>query len=191
MKKLSVVLAIVTALALIGCASGGGAKGGGGDAAPYSVDLGTLKQVLVTGNSNAVGEATGETVKNRDPLTKKYDDVLLLFPSPIDASGWSRVTINCKYYNGEGGEINQGDGNVMVSMIRDINGDIRGPEMGAGGNIALKEFNVGGFSGAVSGKRGVRVRNDAPISAILFQSSNDVVKFIEVTEIVFHNGDNE
>jgi hypothetical protein len=192
MKKISVILAVLAILALVGCASSGGGgapAAGGGGAAPYSVDLSKLRAVSMGGaGNNTVGEPTGLSVRNRDPFTKNYDDLMILFPSDMpDITGYQRITIKCKYFNADGGEINQGDSNAMVSLIYDLAGDLRGPEMGAGPNTPLKEFNVGGFSGQVSTDRGSRVNFRQNPSAILFQNSNAGVKFIEVTEITFHN----
>jgi len=190
MKKISVILAVLVVLALAGCASsggGGGAAAAGGTAASYSVDLSKLRAVTL-GPGDVVGEPTGLSVRNRDPFTKNYDDLFLLFPSDMpDVTGYARVTIKCKYFNAEGGEIGQGDSNAMVVLVYDINGDKRGPEMGAGPNTPIKEFNVGGFSGQISTDRGVRVTLRQNPGAILFQNSNVGVKFIEVTEITFHN----
>jgi len=189
MKKLGIVLAIVTALALVGCGSTGGggggraAAGGGGGGAPFVVDLSTLKTATVDGTP------TGGTVRNPQPFTKNYDDLMILFSDLPDVTQYQRITIRCKYFNEAGEEIAQGDSNAMVSLIYDLSADIRGPDMGPGPNTPLKEFNVGGFSGAVSTDRGVRVRlTKAPV-AILFQNSNVGVKFIEASAIVFHNGD--
>ncbi|MDR2941351.1 MAG: hypothetical protein LBV17_02025 [Treponema sp.] len=176
MKKIGIILSIAIALTLVvGCASSGGGSSsgssGGGDLQPYSVDLKTLP-----------------FVRNAKPFTKNYDDLLIEFPAlPVDVTKYKRVTINCKYFNGNGEEIAQADSNAMVSLIYDVKGDIRGPEMGPGKNTPLKEFNVGGFSGAVSTEKGTRVTLTQPLGAILFQNSNAGVKFIEVTEITFHN----
>jgi len=176
MKKIGIILAIAIALTLVvGCASSGGSSGGksagGADLKPYSVDLKTLP-----------------FVKNAKPFTKKYDDLLIPFPTlSVDVTQFKRVTINCKYFNGNGEELPQADTMAMVSLIYDIKGDIRGPEMGPGKNTPLKEFNVGGFSGLVNSEKGVRISLNQPLGGILFQNSGDVVKFIEVTEITFHN----
>jgi hypothetical protein len=189
MKKISVILAVLAILALAGCASsgGGGGSSGGSGAAPYSVDLSKLRAVTL-GPGDVVGEPTGLSVRNSTPFAKNYDDLFILFPSDMpDVTGYARVTIRCKYFNADGGEMAQGDSNAMVSLIYDINGDKRGPEMGAGPNTPLKEFNVGGFSGTVSTDRGTRVVLRQNPSAILFQNSNANVRFIEVTEITFHN----
>ena len=188
MKKISVILAVLAILALAGCASsGGGSSSAGSGADPYSVDLSKLRAVTL-GPGDVVGEPTGLSVRNRDAFTKNYDDLFLLFPSDMpDITGYARITIKCKYFNADGEEIPQGDTNAMVVLVYDINGDKRGPEMGAGPNTPLKEMNVGGFSGQVSTDRGTRVTLRQNPGAILFQNSNTNVKFIEVTEITFHN----
>jgi hypothetical protein len=187
MKKISVILAVLVILVFAGCASSGGGGGAASGAAPYSVDLSKLRAVTL-GAGDAVGEPTGLSVRNRNAFTKNYDDLFLLFPSDMpDVTGYARITIKCKYFNADNEEINQGDSNAMVVLVYDINGDKRGPEMGAGPNTPLKEFNVGGFSGQVSTDRGVRLNLRQNPGAILFQNSNTNVKFIEVTEITFHN----
>jgi len=200
MKRIGIILAIVIALAfMVGCPSTGG---GGGDAAKsaggadfYTVDLSKLTQVindpprqyedlLKSGNYK-----TTTALKNPAPFARKYDNLLFLFPQlPADVTKYKRVTINCKYYTAGGEEIGQADTRAMVTLITDIKGDLRGPDMGPGKNTPLKEFNVGGFSGLVSSDKGVRVLLSQPPGAILFQNSDDSVKFIEVTQITFHNG---
>jgi len=176
MKKIGIILSIAIALTLVvGCASsGGGSSGGGGGGAalkPYAVDLSKLP-----------------LVKNQKPFTKKYDDLLITFPPfPVDITQYSRVTITCKYFDASGAELPQADTRAMVSLIYDLKGDIRGPEMGPGKNTPLKEFNVGGFSGLVNTDRGVRIKLIQPLGGILFQNSDDMVKFIELTGITFHN----
>ena len=190
MKKLSVILAVLVAFALVGCASGpsGGASGDG--APPFIVDLSTLTQVQLLKSGDAIGEELGNSLRNANPFTQNYDDLLFLFPEfDVDISQYSRFTTTCKYFNADGGEIGQGDGNAMVVLVYDVHGDKRGPAMGAGPNTPVKEFNVGGFSGAVSSDRGVRVALRQAPQGILFQNSNANVRFIEVTSIVFHNGD--
>jgi len=186
MKKISVILAVLVVLVLAGCASSGGSSSSS-SAAPYSVDLSKLRAVTL-GQGDVVGVPTGLSVRNRDAFTKNYDDLFILFPSDMpDVTGYSRVTIRCNYFNADGEEIPQGDTNAMVVLVYDINGDKRGPDMGPGPNTPLKEFNVGGFSGQVSSDRGVRIALKQSPGAILFQNSNTGVKFIEVTEITFHN----
>jgi len=181
MKKLGVVLAILAIVALIGCGSGttGGATasgGGGGGGAPFKVDLTKLP-----------------LVKNAKPFTKAWDDLLIELPKsalPTDFSKYTRFTITAKYYDATGEEIPQGDSNCIVTMIYDMKGDIRGPSMGPGPNTPVKEFNVGGFSGMIHKDRGVRITFREAPQAVLFQNnSGSKVAFIEITSMVFHNGD--
>jgi len=179
MKKLGVVLAILAIVALVGCGSGttGGAtaSGGGGGEAPFKVDLTKLPKV-----------------KNEKAFSKAWDDLLIELPAsalPSDFSKYTRFTVTAKYYNAAGVEIEQGDSNCMVSMIYDLKGDIRGPANGPGANTPVKEFNVGGFSGLIHKDRGIRITFSQAPQAILFQNnSGSAVAFIELTSIVFHNG---
>jgi hypothetical protein len=185
MKKIGIILAIIAIVAFAGCGTGGGGGGGG---EPFVVDLETLTAVR-TLPGDRLGDPTGLHVRNADPFTKNYDDLMILLPTfPVDITQFQRVTIKCKYFSASGTEIAQGDTNAMVSFIYDLSGDWRGPAMGAGPNTPLKEMNVGGFSGLVSVDRGVRVRFSKQPAAILFQNSNVGVAFIELTELVFHNG---
>jgi hypothetical protein len=193
MKKISVILAVLVVLVLAGCATGGGGGGStaaaaGGGAAAYSVPLDSFRLAKISSPGDVVGPPIGAAVKNTDPFTKNYDDLLLLFPADMpDVTKYQRVTIRCKYFNADGAEIGQGDSNAMVSLIYDLTGDLRGPAMGPGANTPLKEFNVGGFSGQVSTDRGMRLTLKQNPAAVLFQNSNVGVKFIEVTEVSFHN----
>jgi len=199
MKKIGIVFAVVIALTLvIGCASSGGGaakSGGGGADKPYSVDLSKLVQVINEPPKQyedlikAGQYKTVSAVKNTSPFLRKYDNLLFLFPEfPVDVTKYKRVTINCKYYNSANEEVPQADTKAMVTLILDVKGDLRGPDMGPGKNTPLKEFNVGGFSGLVSTDKGTRITLSQPPGAILFQNSDDLVKYIEVTQITFHNG---
>jgi hypothetical protein len=171
MKKIWFILAVMVALALTGCATGGGGAASGDDLPPFSVDLSTLP-----------------FVRNTDPIPAQWGDFFIpLPPIPVDVTQYSRITIRAKYFDAGGAEITQGDGNIMVVVIYDPEGDWRGPELGPGPNTPLKEFNVGGFSGHVSSDRGVRTRLARAPGGLLFQTSNSDVKFIELTEFVFHN----
>ena len=184
MKKFSVIFAIVTAIVLLGCASGGGSKGAADNAEPFFVDLSTLKAVEIAAGDNA-GAPTGETVRNKAPFASKYDNLLILFEPPVDVTNYTRVTINCKYFDANNEEIPSGWEKAMVSLIVETSGDIRNENRP---NVALKEFNVG-INGDVSRDRGVRFKKgEKPLEAILFQNCDTDVKYIEVTEVIFHNG---
>jgi len=202
MKKLGVVLAIFAIVALIGCGSataGGGTKaagGGGGGGAPFKVDLTKLKTLNIP--SGGTADQTPKTntipgVKNQAPLTKAWGDVMILLPKealPSDLSKYTRLTITGKYFDASGAEIEQGDSNAIVTVVYDINGDIRGPSQGPGANTPVKEFNLGGFSGLISRDRGVRITFKEAPQAVLFQNnSGSKVAFIEMTGMIFHNGD--
>jgi len=194
MKKISVILAILVALTIVGCQTTGGAAKSGGGGAPYSVDLSKM-QFCPVGAGDVVGAPIGESTRNIEPLTKAWDDVFLLFPElPANITSYARLTVRAKYYGvaadgkSVGDEIEQGDSNAIVSLIYDFNpGDLRGPAMGPGANTPVKEFNVGGFSGIISTEKGIRMRLTKPPKAILFQNNHAGVKFIEVTEITFHD----
>jgi len=172
MKKLGVILSILVIFVLIGCASSGGGGGGaaasGNDAEPYSIDLSTLRNV-----------------RNQSPFTKQYDNLIILLPTiPVNLTGYQRVTIRAKYFNADGEEIEQGDGNAMVSLFYETGADIFSD---GSSNVVIKEFNVGGYSGTVSTDRGVRMRLKQNPGGILLQNSDTIVKFIELTEVTFHN----
>jgi len=195
MKKIGVVLAILVALTLFaGCASGGGSSvaasgGGGGGDKPYSLDLSGLSYKIFNQTAKTLG-SDGKGAKNTTPLAKRWDGVLFVLPeiSGVDFTKYKRITINAKYYDGSGGEIAQGDGRVMVVLVYDITGDLEGPEMGAGKNTPLKEFNVGGFSGMVSSDKGSRLTLTKAPGGVLLQASDPSVKFIELTQVTLHNG---
>jgi hypothetical protein len=117
---------------------------------------------------------------------------LILLPAsslPTDFSQYTRITITASYFKADGEELPQADAMVMVTLVYDPDGDIRGPSMGPGPNTPLKEFNVGGFSGIVNTDRGSRLALRQAPGAVLFQNnSGSPVAFIELTSLVFHNG---
>jgi hypothetical protein len=177
MKKLSVIIAVMALLAFAGCASGGGKAVDPADLPPYAVDISTLP-----------------VVKNEKPFTKNYDDFMVRLPDfPVDVTKYQRMTIRAKVFNAAGEQIPfEYSQNCMVSVI--INPDVPDAQIRTEGpNVPLKEFNVAPDfvpsrqASDVSSDRGVRVRLTAPPKALLFQNAGDQVKFIEVTEIVFHN----
>jgi hypothetical protein len=136
----------------------------------------------------SVDLSTLPLTKNATPFVKNYDDLLITFPewpSSINWSNFNRIIVKAKYFNADGSERRQADTEAMVSLIYDLNGDIRGPDMGPGPNTPLKQFNVGGSSGSVHRDTGSAVRLTKAPQAILLQNSNVNVKFIEVTEITF------
>jgi hypothetical protein len=194
MKKLTVTLiAALLVFGLSGCASSSAEKTADGPPVqPYSVDLSTLTMVKVVGNK-VDPTPTGDTVKNSVPLTAQWGDVMMLFgpfPDDIDWTRFTRVTIRATGYSGNGTPVPAGSGGIMVSLIYDITGDIRGPEMGPGRNTPLKAFGLGG-TGTVHTPKGMSVRLTQAPQAILFQNSVTTVSFIEVTAIIFHDSEAE
>jgi len=132
--------------------------------------------------------STLPATKNDTPFAKNYDDFLIRFPAwpaSINWANFNRVVVKAKYFNADGSERRQADGEAMVSLIYDLSGDIRGPDSGPGPNTPLKQFNVGGGSGSIHRDAGSAVRLTKAPEGILFQNSNVNVKFIEVTEITF------
>jgi hypothetical protein len=200
MKKLGLVLAIIALVAASVWAGGKPDKGasGGGGAEPFVVDLSTLSS-LVKNDPKASTETmlkgdyqTAQSLRNTVAFNGGWQDQLIFLPAevlPSDFSKYTRCTITCVYFDAAGEEIAQGDSNCIVSMIYDVLGDIRGPAQGPGANTPIKEFNVGGFSGLIQKDRGVRVTFSKPPQAVLFQNnSGSQVAFIELTGIIFHNG---
>ena len=192
MKKIAVIVAILVAFSLVGCASsGGGGKSSAGGGATYSVDLSKVTIYSVQNSPDRLGTPLGPNVlKNITPITRNWEDVMFMLPEDMpDLTGFQRVTVTLKYYNKDGDELAPRDSFAMASMLYDTAGDWRGPEMGAGPNAAFKEFNVGGFSGMISQERGVRVALKSNPKALLAQAAQDRnVAFIELTGIHFHNG---
>jgi hypothetical protein len=192
MKKVVIALAFVVALALLGCPSQPKPEPTPQvSSAPktYSVDLGAVSYQIFSDKTGILATGAGKGAKNATAIPARWDGVLYTFGAlPADITQYKRVTINAKYFDSTGKEITQGDGKVMVVLVYDLKGDLKGPEMGAGKNTPLKEFNVGGVSGLVSGEKGVRVNLAQAPGGILLQASDPGVKFIELTQVTFHNG---
>jgi hypothetical protein len=171
---------------------------GAGNGEIFKVDLSKLSTLKVESGSDAVVTLKGDYttlpgVKNEAPLTKAWGDVLIILPEsvlPSNLSKYTKLTITAKYYNSEGKEIKQQDQQCMVSLIYDLKGNIRGPEMGTGPNTPVKEFNVGGNSGLIHKDKGIKIKFTKAPQAVLFQNvAGTNVAFIEMTGMIFHNGD--
>jgi len=176
MKKFGLIIAIV-AIVLAGCASGGGGGGGGGGVEPFIVDLSTLQ------------------VRNANAFSKAWDDHFIELPAsilPSNFNQYTRMTLTCKYFSASGEELPQADSQVMATMVYNKDGDWRGPSMGPGPNTPVKEFNVGGFSGMIHKDRGIRITfREAPQGVLLQNNAGSAVAFVELTSLVFHNGNYE
>jgi len=173
MKKFALVLVtlmVVAAIGFVGCA--GTPRAAGPVAEPFEVDLSLLPMV-----------------RNEAPFTQRWDDLLIRFPEfpGVDFTQFGRVTIRANAFDADGNLMDPGDDIMMVTLIYDPEGDIRGPDMGPGPNTPLKQFNVHGPSGNVHTYRGSIMRLTRTPGAILFQNSSPMARYIEVTEITFHN----
>jgi len=172
MKRMGIVAAVMVSFAVIGftgCASGPERD----PDAYFAIDF----------------EGWGLARRNAVPLGAQWADFLIRFPDEIhdiDFRAFGRVTIRANAFNADGEPL-AGDDLMMVTLIYDMAGDIRGPEGGPGPNTPLKEFNVGGSMGQVHNRRGVPVRLTRAPEGILFQNSNAIVRYIEVVEVIFHN----
>jgi len=205
MKKPGIIFAVLAALTILGCASasGGnsGAKSGGaaGGTAPFIVDLSKLTAVVSQPNVKIEEQLqsgnyqTQKELKNKTPFAKAWDDFFILIPEsalPPDLSKYTRLTITCKYYDAAGAEIDQADSMCLVVMVYDIKGDLRGPQADPGPNTPVKQLNVGGFSGLIHKDKGIRITFSKAPHGLMFQNNSGApVKFIELTSLVFHNGD--
>jgi len=173
MKRTGKVTAVVVALTLaavgfMGCA-------GGPERDPdafFTVDF----------------EALGLPIRS-GPLAGNWADFLIPFPEfeGVDFNDFGRVTIRAVAINEEGNVMPPADSMIMVTLIYDLGGDIRGPAEGPGPNTPLKQFNVGGPMGTVHGNRGVALNLNRAPGGILFQNANAAVQYIEVLEVTFHN----
>jgi len=192
MKKFGVVLAIIAIIALAGCGSGGGGGGGGG-AEPFIVDLSTLTQMEILDQDAMKLGGTLPGVRNTKPFAKNWQGMILKFPeNMIDPSKYQRLTVVLKYFNANGDEITPADSMGMCVILYTLAGDWFGPAMGPGPNTPVKEMNIGGFSGMINKDRGVRVGLSKSPEGIFIQKAQDPgVAFIELSKLVFHNGNYE
>jgi len=138
-------------------------------------------------------------IKNETPFGE-YGMVMILLPRealPPDFSKYTRLTITCKYYDANGVEIPQNDFNAMVGMVYDVKGNL---DSGwwkdtdfINRNMPVREYNVGGPSGQIHKDRGIKITFKEPPQGLFFQNhysgQKNNVAFIELTSMVFHNGD--
>jgi len=176
MKKMGIVFVTLMVAATIGFVGCGGTPRAPAvpPAEPLTVDLSLLAEV-----------------RNPVAFTQRWDDFLIVFPEGmfdgVDFRAFQRVTITANYFDIDGNQLDHGDDLVMVTLIYDPLGDLRGPPDGPGPNTPLKQFNVGGPFGSIHTERGSIMRLTRTPGAVLFQNSQLHVRYIEVTEITFHN----
>jgi len=202
MKKLRVIFAILAVLTIFGCASTSGGNSGaksGGSVAPFVVDLSKLtavkseKDVKIEEQLQSGKYQTQTALKNQTPFVKKWDDFYIILPPsalPSDFSKYTRLTVTCKFFNAKGEELEPGDSMAQVALIYDPKGDLRGPASDPGPNTPVKSQNIGGYSGMIHKDKGIRITFSKAPQGLMFQNAqNEEVKFIELTSLVFHNGD--
>jgi len=185
MKNFGIIVAILVAFSLFGCASSGGSGDG---APPLVIDLRTLTQYeRLPGDQ--LGESLGPVMRNVVPFNAAWEGFILAFPENFaDMSQYRRLTVTYKYFNAAGEQITPRDSMGMIVFVYDIKGDWHGPA-GPGPNTPVKEFNVMGFSGIIHKDRGIRVSFARPPQGIFIQRAQDNnVVYIELTSVVFHNG---
>ena len=175
MKKIAfalVSLVVAAAIGFVGCA-GGPRPAAGPPPEPFSIDF----------------EALGIPTRNEEAFTQRWDDFFIALPEfpEIDFTRFSRVTMTANYFDIDGNMLEHADDLVMVTIVYDPAGDWRGPPDGPGPNTPLKQFNVGGPFGSIHTERGSILRLTRAPGGILFQNSQLHVRYIEVTEITFHN----
>ena len=171
---------------------------GAGNGEVFKVDLSKLSTLKVESGGDVVKTLKGNYstlpgVKNEAPLTKAWSDVLIFLPEsvlPSDLSKYTRLTITAKYYDAAGNEIRQQNKQCMVSVIYDLKSNIRGPAETPGPNTPVKVFDVGGSDGRIHRDDGIKITFKKTPQAVLFQNcENSKVAFIEMTSMVFHNGE--
>lgn len=173
MKKFGILLAVVAIVAIgfAGCASTGG------DAASdanqrYDVDLTLLKET-----------------KNPTAFESIYGVWEVPFPEfPVDIKQFKKVTMTAKAYDADGNDITAWTANAQVKLVMNFDE----PWESAGPNVIFHELNVGypGL-GPMTMDAGVSTFFGAfetlPQGFIIQNSANEV-KFIEITSLIFHNG---
>ena len=172
MKRIGVVLValmVAAAIGFVGCAG----TPDGPVAEPFTIDF----------------EGLGIQTRNETAFTQRWDDLLILFPEfpGVDFTEFRRVTIRANAYDADGQPVDPADDVMMVTLVYDPAGDIRGPADGPGPNTPLNQFNIHGPSGSVHTYRGSIMRLTRAPGAILLQNSSALVRYIEVTEVTFHN----
>jgi|GEM_PF-1346285 len=128
-------------------------------------------------------------IRNEETLAVRWDDFMIRLPDfpDVDFTAFSRVTIRATAFDADGEEFPPDNDLIMVTIMYDLEGDWRGPDLGPGPNTPLKQFNVGGPAGNVHTEEGVPISLTQAPGGILFQNLILDVSYIEVLEVTFHN----
>jgi hypothetical protein len=168
------VIALITAFAVIGCASTGGGK----KLDRYTADLSKF-----------------EMIKNTTPIPAVDRGFLIPFPEfPVDITQFRRITVRAKAYDARGNDITAWSDNGVLRMHWDLSlPDGDGPgQLKNNANVLFTEVNCGYEGlGQITHNEGViaGMTPGGPVPAGLSIESNSAnVKFLEITQITFHNG---
>jgi hypothetical protein len=177
MKRMGAVFAVValaTAFAVVGCATGGGGRAD--PDARFTVDLSTLP-----------------AIRNVEPFTKQWDQFMVdISGLPVDVSEFRRITVRLRALDANGNNITSWGANGVTRLIVDTTGYTHGSQddrfKNVGGNVAFVEVNTG-FEGlgAISSDQGVLMGIRQRPGGLLFENNSADVSFLEITEITFHN----
>jgi len=179
MKKLSVVFAAFVAAAVIGFAGCAGTPRQPPvelATEPFTVDLSTLP-----------------LVRNEAPFTRQWDDLIIPFPEGtfdgIDLRAFQRLTVRADYFDADGNFIEPDNDFVMVVLVYDLSRNFGDSPDGMmpGPNSPVRQMNLGGAWGSIHTERGSLIRVTRAPEAIVFHNSSMHVRYVEVTEITFHN----
>jgi len=176
-KAIAVLLGLVV---LAGAWAGGGSESSGGSsssgkAEPFVVDLSKLP-----------------LTKNTKAFEKRWDHLVIPTPESvfegIDITKYRRVTAFFKFYDLNNVEKEPTwQSNGIFSIVYDTT-KWDGQD---GPNQLLKEFNPGmkGGDATISTPKGSPIRINRLPGGVIIQNSNVDTGYIELTLLVFHNGD--
>jgi len=176
MKRICFVLTALAAAAAIGLTGCGTTERVPLAEEPFSVDLSLLPQV-----------------RNSAPFTRQWDDLIIPFPAgmfdEIDFRAFTRVTIRADYFDADGNLVEPDNDLAMVVLVYDLDRNFGDSPDGVspGPNSPLRQLHIGGEWGSIHTERGSMMRLIREPAAIVFHNMSTLVRYIEVTEITFHN----
>jgi len=179
MKKISVVFAALTVVAVIGF------MGCAGTPRQAPIELATEPFV--------VDLSLLPLVRNEVAFTRQWDDLIIRFPEGmfdgVDLRAFQRVTITADYFDVDGNFIEPDNDFAMVVLVYDLDRNFGDSPDGMmpGPNSPVRQMNLGGSWGSVHTEQGSLIRLTRAPDGIVFHNSSMHVRYIEVTGITFHN----
>lgn len=182
MKKISVVLTALTVAAVVGLTGCAGSPPQQQApvielaSEPFTVDLSLLP-----------------LVRNEEPFTQQWDNLVIQFPEGmfdgIDMRAYTRVTIRADYFDENGDFIEPDNDFVMVVLVYDLEVNFGDSPDGVspGPNSPLRQLHIGGEWGSIHTEQGSPNGLMRAPDAIVFHNISTHVRYVEVTEITFHN----